>query len=56
MGGQLVAAQDEAHLWAVPVRDHHIPPLFYHVRDVAARFLNRLPLVFHLGVLLILDE
>src|SRR5664280_625872 len=56
MGGQLRASQDEAHLWAVAVPDHDVPPLLDHGGDVLGRLVRRDVLVPHGLVHLVLDQ
>jgi len=54
--GQLVAAQDEAHLRAVAVGHDHVPALHDHVGDVPARLLDRAYLRRHILMLFVRDQ
>ena len=56
VGGELGAAQDEPHLWAVAVADGDVPAFLDHGDDVMARLLGGDVLVFHGLVLFVLDE
>jgi len=54
--GQLVAAQDKAHLRAIAVGDDQVPASFDHVGDVPDRLLDSGPLGLHVLVLLVQNQ
>ena len=56
LGGNLRAAQDEAHLRAVAVTDGHVPACLDHVCDVVGGFFCGLVLIFNRLTFLVFDQ